>query len=59
MLNPEEGRMIVTKVEPLSKTKYKIYLNDQFAFVLYKGELRSYKADGRELSEEELDEIRE
>ncbi len=29
--------MIVTKVEPLSKTKYKIYLNHQFAFVLYKG----------------------
>ena len=52
--------MIVTKVEPLSKTKYKIYLNHQFAFVLYKGELRSYKiSDGRELSEEELDEIRE
>ena len=50
--------MIVTKVEPLSKTKYKIYLNHQFAFVLYKGELRSYKiSDGRELSEEELDEI--
>ena len=43
--------MIVTKVEPLSKTKYKIYLNHQFAFVLYKGELRSYKiSDGRELS---------
>ena len=45
--------MIVTKVEPLSKTKYKIYLNHQFAFVLYKGELRSYKiSDGRELREE-------
>ena len=35
-------------------------MNHQFAFVLYKGELRSYKiSDGRELSEEELDEIRE
>ena len=42
--------MIVTKVEPLSKTKYKIYLNHQFAFVLYKGELRSYKiSDGEKI----------
>ncbi len=52
--------MIHKSRAPLSKTKYKIYLNHQFAFVLYKGELRSYKiSDGRELSEEELDEIRE
>ena len=30
--------MTVTKIEPVTKSKYKIYLDGQFAFVLYKGE---------------------
>lgn len=34
--------MIVTKVEPLTKTKFKVYLDGQFAFVLYKGELSRF-----------------
>ncbi|MBQ7582093.1 MAG: regulatory protein RecX [Lachnospiraceae bacterium] len=51
--------MIVTAVEEYTKNKYKIYLNDAFAFVLYKGDLRHFDiAPGRELTEEELNEIR-
>lgn len=34
--------MIVTKVEELSRSRSKIYLDEGFAFVLYKGELRLY-----------------
>lgn len=33
--------MIVTDIVEYSKAKYKIYLDGEFAFVLYKGELRS------------------
>ena len=52
--------MVVTAVEEYTKNKYKIYLNDAFAFVLYKGDLRHYGiAPGKELTEEELTEIRE
>ena len=32
--------MTVTAVEEYTKGRYKIFLNDEFAFVLYKGELR-------------------
>lgn len=34
--------MIVTGIEPCTKTKFKIYLDGKFAFVLYKGELSRY-----------------
>lgn len=34
--------MIVTKIEAVTKNKYKVYLDEQFAFVLYKGELSRY-----------------
>ena len=34
--------MTVTGVEPLTKTKFKVYLDGKFAFVLYKGELSRY-----------------
>lgn len=34
--------MIVTDIVEYSKSKYKIYLDGEFAFVLYKGELRSF-----------------
>ena len=34
--------MTVTKIEPMTKTRYKVYLDGQFAFVLYKGELSRY-----------------
>ncbi len=35
--------MVVTKIEAVNKTKYKVFLDEQFAFVLYKGELSRYK----------------
>lgn len=34
---------IVTKIEELDKKRSKIYINQEFAFVLYKGEIRQYK----------------
>lgn len=44
--------MTVTQIEAVTKTKYKVYLDGQFAFVLYKGELSRYHiAVGEELSE--------
>ena len=35
--------MKVTKIESVTKTKFKVYVDDQFAFVLYKGELSRYR----------------
>lgn len=34
--------MTVTGIEPCTKTKFKVYLDGRFAFVLYKGELSRY-----------------
>ncbi len=39
--------MAVTKIEPLTKIKYKVYLDGEFAFVLYKGELSRLSYSGR------------
>lgn len=51
--------MTVTGVEPYTKTKFKIYLDGSFAFVLYKGELSRYGIrSGAELSAETVDKIR-
>ena len=45
--------MTVTKLETVTKTKYKVFLDGQFAFVLYKGELARYHIqEGTELEEE-------
>ncbi|MGE9941291.1 regulatory protein RecX [Bariatricus sp. SGI.161] len=45
--------MTVTKIEPVTKTRYKVYVDGQFAFVLYKGELSRYHiAEDSELEEE-------
>lgn len=50
--------MIIKEIIEVSKSKVKIILDDEFAFVLYKGELRSYKLKaGEELSKETYDEI--
>lgn len=50
--------MTVTRIEEHTKSKYKIYLNDEFAFVLYKGELRQYKIkEGDVLPDETYQEI--
>ena len=50
--------MIVTDITELSKSKYKIFIDDAFAFVLYKGELRQYgiKKD-EQINKETYDEI--
>lgn len=51
--------MTVTKVEPLTKTKFKVYLDGEFAFVLYKGELSRFGIrDGGDIPEETVDKIR-
>ena len=44
--------MIVTKIEAVAKNKYKVYLDERFAFVLYKGELRLYKIKENQPMEE-------
>lgn len=45
--------MIVTNIEAVTKTKYKVYIDEKFAFVLYKGELSRYRiAVGKELKSE-------
>lgn len=46
--------MTVTKIEEHVKNKYKVYLNDAFAFVLYKGELRQFKIQVGEVLAEEI-----
>ena len=50
--------MVVTEIQELSKSRSKIVLDQEFAFVLYKGELRQYGIKlGQELSEEQYREI--
>lgn len=50
--------MLVTQISELSKSRCRVYLDGQFAFVLYKGELRRFqiKVD-QELPEESYREI--
>lgn len=50
--------MLVTQISEVSKSRCRVYLDGQFAFVLYKGELRRFqiKVD-HELSEESYQEI--
>ena len=51
--------MYVTKIEPVTKAKYKVFLEEQFAFVLYKGELSRYQIqEGAQLSEDTIREIK-
>ena len=50
--------MIVTKLEEATKSRSKVYIDGEFAFVLYKGELRKYDvASEKELKEETYHEI--
>lgn len=50
--------MIVTKIEEFTKNRSKVYLDQEFAFVLYKGELRLFKIkEGQELSHEHYKQI--
>jgi len=46
--------MLVTKIEELDKKRARIFLDMEFAFVLYKGELRKYGLkEGEEIGNEE------
>ena len=46
--------MLVPQVTELSKSRSKVYIDQEFAFVLYKGELRLYHIkEGQQLSEED------
>ena len=52
--------MKVTQIVELSKTRSKIYIEQEFAFVLYKGELRLYHIrEGQEISREDYRTIME
>lgn len=46
--------MIVTQILELSKARSKVYIDQEFAFVLYKGELRLYHVrEGQEITRED------
>lgn len=50
--------MTITAVEELSKSRSKIWIDGEFAFVLYKGELRLYHIRaGEDISQEDYDAI--
>ena len=52
--------MIVTQIVELSKTRCKVYIDQEFAFVLYKGELRLYHiCIGKEMENADYIEIME
>ena len=52
--------MTVTKITEISKSKLKITIDEEFAFVLYKGELHHYRLqEGEEISDEVYSEIME
>ena len=46
--------MVVTNIESITKTKYRVYIDDEFAFVLYKGELFKYQIRKEEGISEEI-----
>ena len=50
--------MLVTQISEASKSRSRIYLDGQFAFVLYKGELRQFQIkENQELPEESYQQI--
>ena len=50
--------MTVTGIEEINHKKVRIFIDNEFAFVLYKGELRLYHvAVGREICQKDYDEI--
>ena len=50
--------MLVTQISEVTKSRCRVYLDGQFAFVLYKGELRRFQIkENQELSEESYREI--
>lgn len=52
--------MIVTQLAAVSNGRYRVYVEDEIAFVLYRGELKRLDIrEGKEISEESLREIQE
>ena len=50
--------MVITQIVGISKSRYRIYLDGQFAFILYKGELRQFHIEeDQELSSESYQHI--
>lgn len=50
--------MRVTQVVELNKTRSKVYIDSEFAFVLYKGELRLYHiSEGKDISDKDYNTI--
>lgn len=50
--------MKITKLEPLSRARSRVYIDEEFAFVLYRGELRTYELkEGAEIREDAYREI--
>lgn len=50
--------MQVTRIEEINKSRSRVYLEQEFAFVLYKGELRRYRIkEGEDLSEKDYEAI--
>lgn len=52
--------MVITKIEEISKNKFHIFIDNKFAFVLYKGELSHYHIEeGIEIKETLIHEIKQ
>lgn len=52
------GNMTVTEIEEMSKSRSRVFVDGEFAFVLYKGELRLYHiCVGQEIKREDYDAI--
>jgi len=50
--------MIVTQLQPLDNKRYKVYIDGDYAFLLYKGETRNFHIqEGQEISESVYNEI--
>jgi len=50
--------MQITEIRPLDKKRSKIYIDEELAFVLYKGEFRKFNiCEGGEITAEDYDEI--
>lgn len=52
--------MVVTKIVSVTKTKYAIYIDEMFAFELYKGEMKQFGLlEGKTLENEQLLEMKQ
>ena len=50
--------MKVTKIESVTKTRYKVFIDEEFAFILYKGELSKFRIkENHDISEGDLEQI--